>query len=142
MAKGESFAPEFRREWVRLYRVSGQPLGAVAEDLGVAPESLRRWVLQARGRRRPGAGPDERVSSEHLQAYLDESSSATTRRTPMAAFSDPARPEAGMPTSLASHANILDPALCENKSPHFAEKSGSASCGFTRVTCGNPVRNS
>jgi transposase-like protein len=47
MAKGKAFAPEFRQEAVRLYRVSGKPFRTVAEDLGVAPESLRRWVLQA-----------------------------------------------------------------------------------------------
>src|SRR5437016_2297727 len=47
MAKGKPFAPEFRQEAVRLYRVSGKPLREIAADLGIAPESLRRWVLQA-----------------------------------------------------------------------------------------------
>ncbi len=47
MAKGKPFAPEFRQEAVPLYRVSGKPFREVAADLGVAPESLRRWVMQA-----------------------------------------------------------------------------------------------
>ncbi len=47
MARGRSFSPEFRQEAVRLYRVSERPYRAVAEELAVAPESLRRWVLQS-----------------------------------------------------------------------------------------------
>lgn len=39
---GEAVAPEFRQEAVRLYRVSGRPCRALAEDLAVALESLRR----------------------------------------------------------------------------------------------------
>ena len=45
--QGKRFSPEFRREAVRLYRVSERPYRAVAEELAVAPESLPRWVRQS-----------------------------------------------------------------------------------------------
>jgi transposase len=47
VSKGKQFPSEFRLEAVRLYRVSGRPLRAVAEELQIGTESLRRWVRQA-----------------------------------------------------------------------------------------------
>ncbi len=47
MPKGRPFDRAFRSEAVRLYRTSGKALREVAGDLGIAPESLRRWVIQA-----------------------------------------------------------------------------------------------
>lgn len=47
MSKGMRFAPEFRQEAVRLYKVSGRTLREVSGELQIAPETLRRWVHQA-----------------------------------------------------------------------------------------------
>ncbi len=40
------YPPEFKREAVELYRSSDRSVSKVAEELGVATESLRRWIKQ------------------------------------------------------------------------------------------------
>ena len=47
MSKGKVFPPEFRAEAVRLYRMSGRSQKAVAREIGVATNTLGRWVRQA-----------------------------------------------------------------------------------------------
>lgn len=48
MPKGIPFPPEFRSEAVRLYSTSGRPLRETAAEIGVATETLNRWVRQAK----------------------------------------------------------------------------------------------
>ena len=69
MAKGKAYAPEFRQEAVRLFRVSGRSMREVAADLGISSESLRRWALQAdvdEGRKQ-GLASDEREELRKLR---------------------------------------------------------------------------
>jgi transposase len=40
------YPPEFKREAVELYHRSGRSLQVIAEELGVATESLRKWNKQ------------------------------------------------------------------------------------------------
>ncbi len=41
------YPPEFKREAVELYRSSGKKsIPKMAEELGIASESLRRWIRQ------------------------------------------------------------------------------------------------
>lgn len=41
------YPPEFRAEAVRLVHSSDRSLRQVADDLGVAEQTLRNWVFQA-----------------------------------------------------------------------------------------------
>jgi transposase len=40
------YPPEFKREAVELYRSSNKSIPKMAQELGIASESLRRWIRQ------------------------------------------------------------------------------------------------
>ncbi len=47
MAKGTRYPTEFRVEAIRLYRTAGRSHRELASELGIASETLRRWVIQS-----------------------------------------------------------------------------------------------
>ena len=63
------YPPEFRADAVRLTRQPGHSIRQVAQDLGVANESLRRWVLESDIEHgdAPGLTTDERAELVRLR---------------------------------------------------------------------------
>ena len=59
------YAESFRADAVRLVQTSGKSVRQVASELGIAPESLRRWVQQARVN--AGQGPTGALTSEERE---------------------------------------------------------------------------
>ncbi len=48
MAKrGTRYPAEFKAEAIKLYRSSGRSQREIADELDIAPETLRRWIIQA-----------------------------------------------------------------------------------------------
>jgi transposase-like protein len=44
--KGRAYPPEFRGNAVQLYRTSDISIRELASDLGIAGETLRKWIKQ------------------------------------------------------------------------------------------------
>ncbi len=64
------YAPEFRDEAVRLVTSSGKPVAAIARDLGVSYETLRKWIKQAAldaGERQDGLTTEEHDELRRLR---------------------------------------------------------------------------
>ena len=63
------YPPEFRARAVELARTSALPPGQVARDLGIDPDTLRRWLRQAEidAGRGPGTTTDEKAELVRLR---------------------------------------------------------------------------
>ena len=56
MSKRKQYSPEFKREAVELARRSGTSCRQIAQEIGVAPSLLNRWVREAQAGERPFPG--------------------------------------------------------------------------------------
>jgi transposase len=61
------YSPEFKAEAIRLVRTSGQPVAAIARELGVSKASLLNWVEQTRPESREPLTTDERTELQQLR---------------------------------------------------------------------------
>ena len=63
------YSPEFKAEAIRLAREPGNTLTGVAKDLGIALESLRKWIRQAEidTGQREGLTTEERAELTRLR---------------------------------------------------------------------------
>jgi len=64
-----AYPPEFRARAIELARTSGLPPSQVARDLGIDPDTIRRWLRQAEvdAGRRDGATTDEKAELLRLR---------------------------------------------------------------------------
>ena len=70
MPAPRKYPEELRERGVRLALESNRPIARVAKDLGIHPESLRRWVRQAEadeGKRQDLLSSDERERPKALE---------------------------------------------------------------------------
>ena len=68
--KRRRFSPEFKAEAVRLVTASDESIGTIAQELGVTPQSLRKWVEAGRPQPRVPLTEDERTELTRLRREI------------------------------------------------------------------------
>jgi len=75
MPQQKKYPDELRQRAIRLVFDSGRPIAHVARDLGINPESLRKWVRQAEadeGRQAELLSSTEREELKTLRSEVRE----------------------------------------------------------------------
>jgi transposase len=58
------YPDQFKREAVELVRISGRPIRQIADEIGVADQTLRNWIAKDEAAR---GGPDARLSDDERE---------------------------------------------------------------------------
>ena len=70
--KRRSFTPEYKKEAARLVIDTGRTITAVADEIGVGPQTLGRWVHAAREAQQPARKRTvEELEAENAQLRKD-----------------------------------------------------------------------
>jgi transposase len=62
-----TYSPEFRAEALRRVRTSGEPIAAIARELGITQGSLRTWMKASLPAADPALTIDERTELQQLR---------------------------------------------------------------------------
>jgi transposase len=72
MARPRKYPPELLDRGARLVLESGRPIAHVAKDLGVPPETLRRWLRQVEANEGLRPGLPSAAEREEIKALRKE----------------------------------------------------------------------